>query len=138
MRQKQIISSKNENIFRHHPAQSEKNKPNFSLELMSTGIKIYSSIYDMNIFSLIIYLEVSRARKKKNKFCDHPMQSKQTNQSFSFEIMSTGIEDIFKYLWYEYFLAYYLLRSQPCKKEREHILRSSSAKRVKQTQVFFF
>ena len=85
MRQKQIISSKNENIFRHHPLQSEKNK-----------------------------------------------------LDFSFELMSTGIEDVFKYLWYEYFLALYLLGSQPCKKEKEQILWSSNAKQANKPKFFFW
>ena len=54
----------------------------FLLNLCQLVLKMYSSTYDMNISLLYIYWEVSRARKKKNKFCDHAVQSEQTNQSF--------------------------------------------------------
>ena len=138
MRQKQIISSKNENIFRHHPLQSEKNKLDFSFELMSTGIEDVFKYLWYEYF-LALYLLGSQPCKKEKEQILRSCSAKRANKpKFSFEIMSTDIEDIFNYLWYEYFLAYYLLGIQPCKKEREHILRLSSAKRVKQTQVFFF
>lgn len=64
------------------PCKARKTNSIFLLNLCQLVLKMYSSTYDMNISLLYIYWEVSRARKKKNKFCDHAVQSEQTNQSF--------------------------------------------------------
>ena len=52
--------------------------------------------------------------KNENIIRDHPVQSEQNKPKVCNKIMSIDVDDVFKYLWYEHFLAYYLLRSQPC------------------------
>ena len=52
--------------------------------------------------------------KNENIISDHPVQSEQNKPKVCSEIMSIDVDDVFKYLWYEHFFAYYLLRSQPC------------------------